>query len=222
MMTNLSVGYEKSLGVIKRTPVVKEVERYRVKPVLDRLLQSGRRDTVMLQHMTVKEFKDGLAELEASKTNPYSAVNRFGFMGKYQLSRYYVDTYAKVHPDTFLLSPSIQERTMNKLCALYLAEIHRRGWDTLYVNTVIDSINVTVEGLMAGYHLYPRALKHWLESSGRINGVDGNKVTVSTYVLRFKHGSSDVWAGDKAGSISSNEYDSGSISDSEVHLYNHR
>lgn len=155
------------------------------KQTLERVLHSDRRDTVCLQYMTVAEFKRMLAQIESGGLKkPYQAVNRFGYTGKYQLSRYYIEKYSKSSYEDFLVSPWIQERTMNRLVCHYLNAIHLNGWDQ-YIGQSINGVNVTLEGLLGGYHQHPVALKLWLESNGEKDLTDGNKIPVSTFISHY-------------------------------------
>lgn len=156
-----------------------------VDSVVKNILKSNRRDTVMLQSMTVKGFKNKLYVIETGGLKkPYQAVNRFGYSGKYQLSRAYIKKYSKTNYETFLKSPWIQERTMNRLCVHYLSEIRKRKW-YLYIGKEITGVTITLEGLMAGYHQHPVGLKKWLESDGKIDLVDGNGYSVSRFVKHY-------------------------------------
>lgn len=154
--------------------------------VREKLLHSNKRDTVMLESMTVKEFKNKLSILETGYVkNPYKKVNTYGYLGKYQISKYYLKRFGKVDKKTFLESRWLQEKTMNRLCLYYLSEIDRFGLSQ-YKNTCISGIVVTLEGLMAGYHQHPVALIRWLRSNGKIDLEDGNGCRVSTFVKHYE------------------------------------
>lgn len=148
----------------------------------DTILASNRRDTVCLESMTVKEFKDKLAVFESGGLKePYQAVNQYGYLGKYQISKRYLEKYGRVSREVFLRRGHIQEITMNRLIAHYLNAIHRLGLDR-YLGLEIRGIRVTLEGLLAGYHQHPLALKKWLESCGEVDMTDGNGTPVSKYI----------------------------------------
>jgi len=115
---------------------------------------------------------------------PYQAVNKFGYSGKYQLSRHYIEKYSRTDYETFLKSAWVQERTMNRLACHYLNAIIQRNWH-LYIGKEIAGVIVTLEGLMAGYHQHPVALKKWLESDGKIDLTDGNGCPVSRFVKHY-------------------------------------
>lgn len=157
-----------------------------LKPLLTEVLYSNQRDTVCLQYLTVKEFKNRLALLETSNLKkPYQAVNRYGYTGKYQLSKKYIAQYSKTTYERFLKSAWIQERTMNRLIAHYINSIYQRGWGK-YIGKEINGVTVTLEGLLAGYHQHPVALKKWLESNGKTNLQDGNGCPVSVFIRKFE------------------------------------
>lgn len=153
--------------------------------VKERLLHSNKRDTVMLENLTVKEFKNKLAVLETGHgKNPYNKVNTFGYLGKYQISKDYLKRFGRVDAERFLKSAWSQEKTMNRLCLFYLSELNRL--DLLkYKNTCINGVTVTLEGMMAGYHQHPVALTRWLRSNGKIDLTDGNGCPVSTFVKHY-------------------------------------
>lgn len=149
------------------------------------ITNSNQRDTVMLQSMTVKQFKDKLAEIETGGyAKPYQTVNRYGYLGKYQISKEFLAKYAGVDKRVYLSSPWLQEKTMNRLCRHYLSEIIRIRLNK-YVGKEINGITVTLEGLMAGYHQHPVALVKWLRSDGKTDLTDGNKCPVSKFVETF-------------------------------------
>lgn len=149
------------------------------------LLYSNHRDTVYLEHMTVKQFKNKLAELESG--GRYTVVNQFGYKGKYQVSDWLIRRFAKNFTTTedFLKSPRQQEVLMNRLTLFYISEIHRLKLDE-YVGEEVGGITITLEGLLAGYHQHPKALVKFLKSNGQINLKDGNGVSVSRFVGYFE------------------------------------
>jgi hypothetical protein len=157
------------------------------KPVLETVLASNQRDTVCLQYLTVKEFKNKLALIEtANLKEPYQAVNQFGYSGKYQLSRDYIQKYSRTTYENFLRSSWIQERTMNRLIAHYLNAIYQRGWDA-YIGKCINGVTITLEGLLAGYHQHPAALKAFLTSNGKYDFEDGNYFPVSSFIKHYDY-----------------------------------
>lgn len=171
------------LGMVSMSREEKEVKAL---PILTTILHSNQRDTVMLQSMMVKEFKNRLAELESPNlSNPYSVVNRYGYMGKYQISKEYLDRFGKGLTKTqFLKNPWKQEVIMNRLCIHYLDAIHDYGWEK-YIGQTMAGITITLEGLMAGYHQHPFALQKFLKSNGKIDLTDGNKCPVSTFIRQY-------------------------------------
>lgn len=144
---------------------------------------SNYRDTVMIQNYTVKEFKDCLAEIE-SRGHSHTVVNKYGYMGKYQISNWLLNRFSKLTKEEFLKSRLAQEHLMNRLLIFYLSEIQRLGWDS-YIGVEIGGITVTLEGLMAGFHQHPVALKKWLESCGTVDKTDGFGTPVSAFIKKF-------------------------------------
>lgn len=123
-------------------------------------------DTVWLQTMTVKEFKDKLGWRESK--NNYQMVNRFGFKGKYAISDYMLDLLTKVSRKEFLENPQEQERVMNESIFRYLRFLKREKL-LKYLNREIGGMKITLEMLLAGSHYSPYFLKLFLKSDGRKN-----------------------------------------------------
>lgn len=155
--------------------------------VRDQMLASNQRDTVCLSYLTVKQWKDQLAELETGGLDkPYQAVNQFGYLGKYQISNTYLKKFGRIPRESYLKSPRQQEITMNRLICHYLNFIHQHGLD-MYIGRRVAGVLVTREGLLAGYHQHPVALIKWLESNGLDDRKDGNSIKVSTFVKKFDY-----------------------------------
>jgi hypothetical protein len=149
------------------------------------ITHSNRRDTIMLQNMTVKQFKNRLSEIETGGySDQYKVVNKYGYLGKYQISQAFLVKYGGGDREKYLRSAWIQERTMNKLCRHYLYEIDRIGLEK-YVGKEINGITITLEGLMAGFHQHPVALVKWLKTNGKIDKTDGFDYPVSKFVETF-------------------------------------
>lgn len=155
-----------------------------VSEIKEDLLYSNHRDTVYLQLMTVKQFKNKLAVLESG--GRYTVVNQFGYKGKYQVSDWLIRRFAKNFTTTedFLKSPRQQEVLMNRLTLFYISEIHRLKLDE-YVGEEVGGITITLEGLLAGWHQHPSALVKFLKSNGLTDLKDGNQVPVSTFIRYF-------------------------------------
>lgn len=139
-------------------------------------------DSVLIQYLTIKQFKDTLGKYES--WNTYNIENIYGFKGKYQFSNWMILRFAGVTPKKFLSTPNIQEEAMHRVCKHYVKYIYRYGYDE-YVGKEIDGVVLTMEGLMLGLHFSPTFLMHWLESNGKINEGDCN-ITIRDYIKRFE------------------------------------
>lgn len=159
-------------------------EEIQISQIKENILKSNKRDTVMLQNMTVKDFKNKLYELE-SRGYHHSKVNKYGFLGKYQVSDYYLETFGRTSKEEFLNSVWEQEILMNRLCVYYIRCLENRDFHT-YIGMNINGITVTLEGLMAGWHQHPLALKLWLESCGEIDLTDGFNTPVSKFIQYYE------------------------------------
>lgn len=149
-------------------------------------------DTVRLQYMTLSQFKDSLGHHE-SRGN-YNAKNPWGFRGKYQFGPYMINKFAydgclnrdelKINSELFLHDSLLQEKAMDKAIDYYIKYIYKYRYDR-YINTQIDSVTVTMEGLMLGVHFSPLYLKNWLETNGKVNRWDAN-ISIKEYIRKFE------------------------------------
>lgn len=140
-------------------------------------------DTVRLQYLTVKEFKDKLGYYESR--NRYNITNRIGMKGKYQFSPYMIKRFGKIKPKDFLLNPKIQEQAMSDACKYYIDYIYKKRYNK-YIGEEIDGVVITLEGLMLGMHFCPSYLNSWLKSNGNINIGDGD-ITIRDYMKKFEN-----------------------------------
>ena len=140
-------------------------------------------DDLLIQYMTIKEFKDTLAYHESR--GDYKIVNHWGYKGRYQFSNYMIKRFAKVGSKTFLYNPRIQEEAMDRVCKHYVHYIYQYQYDK-YINKEIDGVLVTMEGLMLGVHFSPLYLMWWLESNGKINARDAN-ISIRDYMKKFEN-----------------------------------
>lgn len=127
-------------------------------------------------------FKEALAFKESQGS--YSAVNSFGYLGKYQFG---VNTLALVgvHDSIhFLENPSLQEEVFEK-------NIARNKWILRkdikrFVGKQINGIEITESGIVAAAHLAgPGNVKRYLRSFGRADVIDGYGTTIANYLKMF-------------------------------------
>lgn len=140
-------------------------------------------DTVRLQYLTVKEFKEKLGYYESR--GRYNITNKIGMKGKYQFSPYMIKRFSKVKPKNFLLMSNVQEQAMSDACNYYIDYIYKREYNT-YIGKEIDGVVITLEGLMLGMHFCPSYLNSWLRSNGDINIGDGD-ITIRDYMKKFEN-----------------------------------
>ena len=142
---------------------------------------------------------------ERESGNKYLCVNKFGFIGKYQMGKprlwdlgisidswkpkWYLlpNRHLILTRGQFLSNPLLQEQTFQKHVKLHLALIKRKYLQ--YVGFNINGIHITESGMMAGLHLkgegsskYP-GLKQFLKEE--TNSTDGLGTTIAEYVFKF-------------------------------------
>lgn len=187
----ISLGVSSPMEIDNSCKLISKLEFIQKPVVIDTLTQVE--DTVLLQYMTVKQFKDILGKHESANT--YNITNRWGFMGKYQFSPYMVNRFSKIEyagPNMelvkariFLRNPEIQERAMTRVCKHYIWYIYKYGY-TKYINQEIGGIVVTMESLMLGCHFSPAFLHAWLTSKGTINYKDALGTSIRDYMKKFE------------------------------------
>ena len=129
-------------------------------------------------------FLSAIGRKESS--NNYTAVNRWGYMGKYQFGRKTLDGlgYSHITNEEFLSTPSIQEEAMMKLLQsnkyILRREIRR------YSGTAINGVYITESGLLAAAHLAgPGNVRMFLKDN--INVRDGFGTSLVNYLDYFSN-----------------------------------
>lgn len=127
-------------------------------------------------------FKEALAFKESQ--GKYSAVNSFGYMGKYQFG---INTLALVgvyDGQHFLDNPELQEK-------VFEVNIARNKWILRkdikrFVGKYIKGTEITESGILAAAHLAgPGNVKQYLRTYGKIDVMDGYGTTIATYIKDF-------------------------------------
>jgi hypothetical protein len=138
----------------------------------------------------INSFLKALAEKESS-SNP-KAVNRFGYIGKYQFGKSALQDLAlnhKIDIHKFRKNPAIfpekmQDKSMIKL--LRLNKQYLGDYIDNFEGKIISGVKITKSGLLAGSHLVgASAVKKFLDSNGVIIPKDGNGVPVTEYIKKF-------------------------------------
>lgn len=133
------------------------------------------------------KFLQDIAFYESS--NDYSAVNRFGYLGKYQFGMTTLRGLGyEVTRKEFLNSPTLQEEAMLKLLD------HNRNilsnYIVKYEGKYVHGIKVTESGLLAAAHLVgPGRVKKFLYTG--VITRDGNNTELTSYMEKFQDYSLD-------------------------------
>lgn len=136
----------------------------------------------------------------------YSSVNKFGYLGKYQMGEAaLIDSgyYKKKSPynndwsgtwsgkngvsskDDFLKSPKAQEEAQMDFKKAQWLQIKSLGLDK-YVGKMINGVEITPSGILGAAHLKgPGGVKKYLESNGKNNPKDGFGTSVENYMKKF-------------------------------------
>lgn len=137
-------------------------------------------------------FMAKMALLESN--NDYNAINRYGYLGKYQFStatlrglktQGYLDITEGEIVD-FRSNPVIQEEAMRALIYHNLDVLERYGV-MKYVGKKRGGVTITINGLLAASHLVgPYGAKQFVVTNGKINKADGNGTTAKDYIKIFE------------------------------------
>tara|TARA_B100001057_G_scaffold84800_1_gene80623 strand:- start:2038 stop:2676 length:639 start_codon:yes stop_codon:yes gene_type:complete len=129
-------------------------------------------------------FKELLAFKESSGS--FKAINKFGYMGKYQFNLNTLKIYKLKNSKNFINNPELQER-------VFLINCQRNKWvlrkDIVwFVGTEINGIEITESGILAAAHLSgPGNVKKYLRSSGNEDLKDAFGTSISNYLFNFKN-----------------------------------
>jgi hypothetical protein len=117
-------------------------------------------------------------------TNNYKAVNRFGYLGKYQFGRKTLNAigFENVSNREFLANPSIQEKAM--LTLLKQNKHTLRKEIAKYSGKVINGIYITESGILAAAHLAGAGNVKRFFRNGK-NFADGNGTKMTSYMKQF-------------------------------------
>ena len=154
----------------------------------------------VLKHgLTLDDFIDTLAYKE-SRHN-WRVVNRYGYMGLYQLgdallvdiSKTTTDSSLKgihhrVNSKLFKNNPNIFPPMLQRQVLIESLKLrkHRLRNYSHYIGCEINGIKITESGLIAGSHLVGTGnVRKYLSSGGKIDKADGNGVLCSSYIEFF-------------------------------------
>lgn len=168
----INLKYEQTNGLVSESIPTKPIPKY--------------------HRINLRSFTYRLGELESR--NDYTALNRFGYMGRYQFSKNTLlllknKGYLKISNheiNNFLFNPKAQEAAIVALIKCNDDYFKRGGLYERYLGNTIKGVRVTREGMLAGAHLVgPFAVKQFLKSNGSIIKSDANKTKVTEYMKQF-------------------------------------
>jgi len=126
-------------------------------------------------------FLGELGFMESS--NDYKAVNRLGYLGRYQFGRATLNNLnIKVTNREFLSNPELQEYAMQKLLEANYKSLKR--YINKYDGQVVHGVLVTKSGVLAAAHLGGAGnVKKWFRKGEVFSDANGTKITY--YMERF-------------------------------------
>ena len=154
-------------------PTIKEISV--IKPKLEAKVEMP----VVKNHST---FLDAIGFRESS--NNYKAVNRFGYLGKYQFGRKTLNAigFKDVSNREFLANPSIQEEAMLVLLKRNKHTLRREI--KKYVGKTVNGIYITESGILAAAHLGGAGnVKKFFRKGYEFR--DGNGTKMTSYMVKF-------------------------------------
>jgi hypothetical protein len=173
-MAEAKIKFERFHKVVKvEVPTTKEISV--IKPKLEAKVKMP----VVKNHSA---FLDAIGFRESSGN--YKAVNRFGYLGKYQFGRATLNAigFKNVSNREFLANPSIQEKAMLTLLKRNKHTLRREI--KKYVGKTIHGVYITESGILAAAHLGGAGNVKKFFRNGK-NFADGNGTKITSYMKRF-------------------------------------
>lgn len=127
-------------------------------------------------------FKEAVAFKESQ--GRYTAVNTFGYLGKYQFGRTTLERFKIYNTNAFLENPELQEKAFVALCKVnkwILRKDIKRS-----VGETINGIKITESGILAAAHLSGAGnVKKFLRSNGSERFSDAYGTSIQSYMKKF-------------------------------------
>jgi len=129
-----------------------------------------------------EHFKEALASKESQGN--YKAVNKLGYLGKYQFGRSTLERFEIYNIHAFLKTPELQEKAFLALCSvnkwILRKDICRNKGKT------INGIFITESGILAAAHLGGAGnVKKFLRSHGTMKFKDAFGTSIESYLRLF-------------------------------------
>ena len=148
-------------------------------------------------HHTVKKTKNEIHKFlkalanKESTSNP-KAINRLGYIGKYQFGHMALQDLElddKINTHKFKKNPAIFPEKMQDKAMVNLLKINKDylgNYINKYEGKNIAGVDITKSGLLAGSHLVGASnVKKFLDSNGSFIPKDANGVPVTEYIQHF-------------------------------------
>ncbi|MEM0519550.1 MULTISPECIES: hypothetical protein [Aequorivita] len=132
-----------------------------------------------------KSFQGFCHDLGFSESSGnYRAVNRLGYLGKYQFGRSTLHWVGITNTSLFLNSPLLQEKAFKALISKNKWVL--RDYIDEYNGKIINGVKISESGLLAAAHLGGAGnVKKFLDSQGEYVFRDANHVPITKYMKRF-------------------------------------
>jgi hypothetical protein len=114
----------------------------------------------------------------------YKAINRYGYLGKYQFGRKTLNAIDMKHISNrqFLSSPELQEEAMQRLMLANYKSLRR--YIKKYNGTIVHGVLVTKSGVLAAAHLGGAGnVRKWFRRGIEFKDANGTKIT--SYMKQF-------------------------------------
>ena len=114
----------------------------------------------------------------------YKAVNKYGYLGKYQFGRKTLNAVNMKHVSNrqFLSSPELQEEAMQRLMLANYKSLRR--YIRKYNGTIVHGVLVTKSGVLAAAHLGGAGnVRKWFRRGVVFKDANGTKIT--SYMKQF-------------------------------------
>lgn len=178
-----------SFGLITNT--------YSALVTINTVIKSTQNETVIEKKDTIieyetKSFDDFLEKLSfRESSNNWKAINRFGYMGKYQIGKLALKDIGmdSINSDDFIKNPNIFPEYLQDIAIkkyILKNKKYLKNCIACYKNRVVNNILITESSIIGAAHLVgQKNVKEWLKCNGHIKKVDGNGVTIESYLKLF-------------------------------------
>lgn len=161
-------------------PRLEKVESLKVKPIaiVTPVIEV---ETIKLITKSHHAFLDAIGQRESSGN--YKAVNRYGYLGKYQFGRSTLEHLKfNVTQEEFLNNPLLQEKAMQKLLLANKKSLRKQI--KKHCGTIVHGIYITESGLLAAAHLGGAgSVRKFLRNGYEFK--DGNGTKLTSYMELF-------------------------------------